>query len=121
MRDYLEARLTEVFGPDNIHFNGKFSTSERLPNTCNVSFLGKGLHGRTVLCNTKHLLASVGAACHSDWGSKPSHILEALGIPCHVALNAVRMSVGRETTLEDIDIIVEDLGEVVNRLKKENS
>lgn len=112
----MEAKLTEVFGSGNIHFNGKFQTSKRLPNTCNVSFIGKDLHGKTILAKTESLLASVGAACHSDRGSKPSHILTAIGIPCNIAMNAVRMSVGRETTIEDIDIVVEDLKNVIDSL-----
>ncbi|XP_031560303.1 selenocysteine lyase-like [Actinia tenebrosa] len=119
VRDYLETRLEEVFGSDNIHINGKFPTSERLPNTCNVSFIGKDLQGRAVLSRVKYLLASVGAACHSDRGSKPSPILEALGIPCHVAINAIRMSVGRETTTGDIDIVVQDLKDTIDRMKQE--
>ncbi|CAH3194406.1 unnamed protein product [Porites evermanni] len=118
VRDYLESRLKETF-EDNIQFNGKFDTSERIPNTCNVSFLGRGLEGRKILAAVKKLQASVGAACHSDAVSRPSPILTAIGIPHDVAMNALRLSVGRYTSKNDIDIILEDLEVVVKTLKKD--
>ena len=118
VRDYLESRLKETF-EDNIQFNGKFDTSERIPNTCNVSFLGRGLEGRKILAAVKKLQASVGAACHSDAVSRPSPILTAIGIPYDIAMNALRLSVGRYTSKNDIDVILEDLEIVVKTLKKE--
>ncbi|VDI75204.1 cysteine desulfurase [Mytilus galloprovincialis] len=45
VRDYLEIKLQEAF-KDRIHLNGKFATSERLPNTCNVSILSDKLQGK---------------------------------------------------------------------------
>ena len=119
VRDYLESRLKETF-EDSIQFNGKFDTSERIPNTCNVSFLGRGLEGRKILAAVKKLQASVGAACHSDAVSRPSPILTAIGIPHDVAMNALRLSVGRYTSRNDIDIILEDLEVVVKTLKKDH-
>ena len=118
VRDYLESRLKETF-EDNIQFNGKFDTSERIPNTCNVSFLGRGLEGRKILAAVKKLQASVGAACHSDAVSRPSPILTAIGIPHDIAMNALRLSVGRYTSKNDINVILEDLEIVVKTLKKE--
>lgn len=118
MRDYLEFRLKETFG-DKIQFNGKFETSDRIPNTCNVSFLGSGLEGRKILATVKKLQASVGAACHSDAVSRPSPILTAIGVPHDIAMNALRLSVGRKTSKEDIDLVVGDLKVAVESLKKE--
>ena len=93
IRDYLEVRLKEIF-QDKIQVNGKFETSERIPNTCNVSFIGIGLEGRKILATVKRLQASVGAACHSDVVSRPSPILIAIGVPHDIAMNALRLSVG---------------------------
>ncbi|XP_025903988.1 selenocysteine lyase-like [Nothoprocta perdicaria] len=70
VRDYLEARLEASFGKQRIHFNSKFAGSKRLCNTCNFSILGPGLQGRRVLSHCKTLLASVGAACHSEKGER---------------------------------------------------
>jgi len=116
VRDHLEARLKETF-QDKIQFNGKFETSDRLPNTCNVSFIGSGLEGRKILATVKTFQASVGAACHSDAVSRPSHILTAIGVPYDIAMNALRLSVGRNTTKQDIDLVVEDLKDAVECLK----
>ncbi|XP_067229850.1 selenocysteine lyase isoform X2 [Chanodichthys erythropterus] len=109
-----------VFGKDKIHFNSHFSGSDILPNTCNFSILGRGLQGRRVLSTCRRLLASVGAACHSDRGDQPSHILLSCGIPYDVATNALRISVGRSTSREDVDIVVEDLRDTVEQLERMN-
>lgn len=120
IRCYLEQKLLAVFGSDKIHFNSHFPGSDILPNTCNVSILGRGLQGRRVLSTCRRLLASVGAACHSDTGDQPSHILLSCGIPYHVATNALRISVGRSTSREDVDIVVEDLRDTVEQLERMN-
>ncbi|XP_039552824.1 selenocysteine lyase isoform X3 [Passer montanus] len=70
VRDYLEATLEASFGKQRIHFNSRFKGSKRLCNTCNFSILGPGLQGRRVLAHCKVLLASVGAACHSEKGDR---------------------------------------------------
>ncbi|CAG2213331.1 SCLY [Mytilus edulis] len=111
IRDYLEIKLQEAF-KDRIHLNGKFTTSERLPNTCNVSILSDKLQ---VLSNCRILQASIGAACHSQ--NRPSPILLAIGVPESVARNALRLSVGRETTKDDIDCVIQDLIQAVNQLE----
>lgn len=118
IRLYLEQKLLDVFGKKRLHFNSHFKGSDTLPNTCNVSILGQGLYGRRVLSTCRRLLASVGAACHSDHGDQPSHILLNCGIPYHIAANALRISVGRGTSREDVDIVVEDLQKAVEKLEQ---
>ncbi|NXL95401.1 SCLY lyase, partial [Alectura lathami] len=121
VRDYLEARLEASFGKQRIHFNSQFTGSRRLCNTCNVSILGPGLQGRRVLSHCKTLLASVGAACHSEKGDRPSSILLSCGIPYNVAQNALRLSVGRDTTRADVDLVVQDLMQAVAQLDKDQA
>ncbi|XP_029938712.1 selenocysteine lyase [Salarias fasciatus] len=116
---YLENRLQTVF-KNRIHFNSHYPGSDILPNTCNVSILGRTLQGWRVLSHCRKLLASVGAACHSDSGNRPSHILLSCGIPSEVAANALRLSVGRWTTEADVDAVVEDLRETVQLLEEMN-
>lgn len=116
---YLEERLQAVF-KDKIHFNSHYPGSDILPNTCNVSILGPTLQGWRVLSNCKRLLASVGAACHSDSGNRPSHILLNCGVPSEVAANALRLSVGRGTTEADVDAVVADLRDAVKLLEEMN-
>ncbi|XP_069006987.1 selenocysteine lyase isoform X1 [Embiotoca jacksoni] len=116
---YLEERLQAVF-QDKIHFNSHYPGCDILPNTCNVSILGPALQGWRVLSTCRRLLASVGAACHSDSGNRPSHILLSCGVPSEVAANALRLSVGRATSRADVDAVVEDLRETVQLLEDMN-
>lgn len=112
----MEKRLVEVF-PNQIHFNGKFNTSERIPNTCNFSIAGPGLQGYRILSRLKRTQVSLGAACHSDQHFAPSRILLAMGIGNEIACNALRVSVGRETSLNDIEIVLGDLQQAVAQLQ----
>jgi hypothetical protein len=92
LRDRLHSMLQE--GYPRLVLNGH--QSERLPNTLNVSF--PGLSGRAILSGIWDLEASVGAACHGD-EEHPSPVLTAMGTPPDAALGAVRLSVGRTSTL----------------------
>ncbi|XP_004475876.1 selenocysteine lyase isoform X2 [Dasypus novemcinctus] len=116
VRDYLEDRLEAEFDK-RLYLNSRFPGTERLPNTCNFSIRGPKLQGRRVLAQCRTLLASVGAACHSDHQDKPSPVLLSCGIAPDVASNAVRLSVGRSTTRAEVDLVVEDLKQAVARLE----
>ncbi|XP_032211211.1 selenocysteine lyase isoform X1 [Mustela erminea] len=117
VRDYLEERLVAEFDKQRIHLNSQFPGTERLPNTCNFSIRGPQLQGRAVLAQCRTLLASVGAACHSDHVDRPSPVLLSCGIPFDVARNALRLSVGRSTTRAEVDLVVQDLKQAVARLE----
>uniref|UniRef100_A0A7N5JW77 Selenocysteine lyase n=1 Tax=Ailuropoda melanoleuca TaxID=9646 RepID=A0A7N5JW77_AILME len=117
VRDYLEERLAAEFDKQRIHLNSQFPGTERLPNTCNFSIRGPQLQGRAVLAQCRTLLASVGAACHSDHVDRPSPVLLSCGIPFDVARNALRLSVGRSTTRAEVDLVVQDLKQAVARLE----
>src|SRR5262249_27054940 len=73
--------------------------AQRLPNTLNVLF--PDVSGRRLLELCPQVMASNGSACHADQ-EHPSTILTALGIDPERALGAVRLSVGRSTTREEI-------------------
>jgi cysteine desulfurase len=80
--------------------------AERLPNTLNVLF--PNVSGRRLLEQCSRVLASTGSACHAD-REDPSAILTVLGIPADAALGAVRLSLGRPTTHDDVEIAATDL------------
>jgi cysteine desulfurase len=80
--------------------------SERLPNTINVLF--PHVSGRLLLEGCPRVLASTGSACHADT-EDASAILLALGIPREMALGAVRLSLGRKTTREDVETAASSL------------
>lgn len=111
LRDRLH-RLLQAGYPDLV-LNGH--ETERLPNTLNVSF--PGLSGRAVLSGLRELEASVGAACHGD-EEHPSSVLTAMGVPPEVALSAVRLSVGRTTTHEEVEEAARLLLARVRELRK---
>ena len=73
--------------------------TQRLPNTLNVLF--PNASGRRVLEKCPRVMASTGSACHAD-SEEPSAILTALGIAHEQALGAVRLSLGRGTTADDV-------------------
>ncbi len=94
--------------------------SQRLPNTVNALF--PNVSGRQLLENCPRVMASTGSACHAD-NEDPSAVLTALGIPDDQALGAVRLSLGRGTTKEDIAVAVSSLAaawRVTSQTKRRN-
>jgi cysteine desulfurase len=94
LRDRLQRRLQS----QGWILNGK--TAPRLPNTLNIS--KTGLDGEDILRRTPEIAASTGAACHAG-RTEPSSVLLAMGIPREQALGALRLTLGRWTTEENID------------------
>ena len=78
----------------------------RLPNTLNVLF--PGVSGREVLRRCGRVVASTGSACHAG-SEAPSAVLLALGLEPAAALGAVRLSLGRSTTQDEVEAAAADL------------
>ncbi len=97
LRDRMWAQLREAFG-DQLTLNGH--PDLRLPNTLNVNFLGE--YGGDLLERTQEVAASRGSACHAGHVTL-SPVLKAMGVPPREGRGAVRFSVGRYTTEEEID------------------
>jgi cysteine desulfurase len=105
LRDRFWEGLREIFG-DRVTINGH--PSERLPNTLNVNFVGRA--GAEILAALPGVAASTGSACHA--GSVTlSPVLSAMGVPPEEGMGAVRFSLGRTTTREELE-------EVLHRLKE---
>lgn len=100
LRDHLLAGLKSLYG-DAVHLNGH--PVKRLPNTLNISFAGR--LGSEVLAALQTVAASTGSACHSG-RPELSPVLAAMGVPESIGLGAVRFSLGRSTTREEIDEVV---------------
>ena len=105
-RDALWERLRERWG-DQVVLNGH--PTLRLPNTLNVGFVGRD--GREILAAMPEVAASTGSACHSG-GTEPSPVLAAMGVPREAGAGAVRLSLGRATTDDELAALVERLAEV---------
>ena len=78
----------------------------RLPNTLNVGFRGKD--GSEILHKLDGVAASTGSACHSS-SITLSPVLAAMGVPPEVGMGAIRFSLGRGTSREEIEGVVEQL------------
>ena len=97
VRDHLHQRL--IAAVSGLRLNGH--PEHRLPNTLHVSF--PGVSGRALLAETADVVAaSVGSACHSELDAV-SGVLAAMGIDAGRAAGAVRLSVGRGTSREDVE------------------
>ena len=103
LRDRFWDRLRAVFG-DRVALNGHID--ERLPNTLNVSFAGQV--GADMLARMPEVAASTGSACHSG-RIMLSPVLEAMGIGPEAGMGAIRFSLGRGTTEEEIEQAVDRL------------
>jgi cysteine desulfurase len=113
LRDRIIATIPELV-PGTL-LNGHLT--KRLANNVNVCF--PGLEAEPVLLglDLKGVFASSGSAC-STASLEPSHVLTAIGRPADIARSSLRVTLGRETTDEDIDYFFETLPSVVKRLRE---
>lgn len=107
LRDSFWSELQSRFG-NRIALNGH--PALRLPNTLNVSFVGRV--GAEILERLDGVAASTGSACHSG-RVELSPTLEAMGVEPERGTGAVRFSLGRGTTREEIAAVVERLSDVL--------
>jgi cysteine desulfurase len=107
LRDRLWTELRAAFG-DQIALNGH--PSLRLPNTLNVSFIGRV--GAEILARLDGVAASTGSACHAG-RVELSPVLAAMALPSNLGMGAIRFSLGRTTTEGEIGDVVERLRNLV--------
>jgi len=107
LRDRLWAALQENLG-DRVVLNGHAEKS--LPNTLNVSFVGHV--GAEILEKIPEVAASTGSACHTGQ-VELSPVLEAMGMSPEVGAGAIRFSLGRTTTAQDIETVAKRLIQVL--------
>lgn len=111
MRDLLHNQLLAALSSDQVRLNGH--PEKRLPNTLNLSF--KGQEANTLLDDLQNAVAaSAGAACHAGQ-VKVSPVLQAMGTPLVWAQGAVRFSVGRSTTADQINQAAEAIVAAVHK------
>ncbi len=107
LREHFWKLLQKNFG-DRIVLNGH--PVNRLPNTLNVSFVGKA--GGEILSRLKGVAASTGAACHSG-SVELSPVLKAMGVIPEVGMGAIRFSLGRMTTIQELETVIQLLKDAV--------
>ena len=113
LRDYYVEQVKEKI--PYIKINGDME--KRLPGNSNISF--RFIEGEGLLLNLdlKGICASSGSACTSG-SLDPSHVLLAIGLPHEIAHGSLRISIGKYNTRKEIDYLIENLVEIVNRLRE---
>jgi len=112
LADYFIDRVTSAI-PD-VFLNGP--RKNRIPQTVNLSFAG--IEGESIVLSLdiEGIACSAGSACTSG-ATEPSHVLIAMGKPKVRSQGAIRFSMGRSTTREQLDYVIAKLGPVVQRLR----
>jgi len=109
MWEGIRARVPDV------RLNGH--PTERLPGTANVCYRNVESESIVLGLDLKGIAVSAGSACTAG-SVEPSHVLVAMGMPLDWAMGAVRSSLGRSTTTEDVDFVVASVTEVVSRIRQ---
>nr|WP_300209263.1 cysteine desulfurase NifS [uncultured Anaerostipes sp.] len=112
IRDYaIDRILSEI---PYCRLNG--DRRKRLPNNINISFQFIEGESLLIMLDMAGICASSGSACTSG-SLDPSHVLLAIGLPHEIAHGSLRMTLGEETTKEDMDYVIEKLKEIVDKLR----
>lgn len=111
MRDRLERDLVRLISTAHVNGGG----AERVYNTTNISFEGLQAEAILLLLSEADICCSSGAACSSG-SLEPSHVLKAMGLSERLAHGAIRFSLSRFTTQEQIDQVVRKIPDVIARL-----
>lgn len=112
-RDYLIQKVESSIPGARLNGHRRM----RLPNNVNFSFSGLEGAALLLLLDQDGICVSSGAACSASSG-KGSHVLEAIGVPEEYQRGAVRMTLGPETTREELDYVVERLKEHIFQLRE---
>jgi cysteine desulfurase len=110
LRDRLWQGLSDM---EEVYLNGDFD--HRVPGNLNVSF--NYVEGESLIMALKDMAVSSGSACTSS-SLEPSYVLRAIGRNDELAHSSIRFTIGRFTTLEEIDYIVERVREKVAKLRE---
>jgi cysteine desulfurase len=113
MRDYLKNKLLDSI--EEVSFNGH--PEKRLPGNCNFSF--KYIEGESIVLklDISGIAVSSGSACSSS-SMKPSHALVAMGLSHEEAFGSLRVTLGFENTMEEIDYFLEVTEKTIKDLRK---
>lgn len=112
----LRDRLEKTFLDQVLDARINGDASRRVPNTTNLTFPGAGGEALLIALDLLGVACSTGAACSSG-AVEPSHVLLAIGLTQDDARSSLRFSLGRLTTVEEIDYVASVIPGVVNRLR----
>jgi cysteine desulfurase len=112
LRDKLVSRV--IASVPETFLNGH--PNERLPNNANITFMDVEGEAMLLYLNENGIFASTGSACNSK-SLEPSHVILAMGLPYEASHGSIRFTLGRHTTEEDIDKVIEVLPGIVQKLR----
>ena len=112
LRDYFIRRVLEEV-PYTL-LNG--DPVKRLPNNANFSFQFIEGESLLIMLDMKGIAGSSGSACTSG-SLDPSHVLLAIGLPHEIAHGSLRLTLGADTTKEDLDYTLDQIKEIVAKLR----
>jgi len=110
LRDKLWCGLSSL---GDVYLNGDLN--HQIPHCLNVRF--SGVHQESLLLSMRPFALATGSACNSVL-STPSHVLQAMGLTLTEASNSIRISLGRETSDDDVDNLLRNLQQEVVRLRR---
>lgn len=113
LRDYLMERVLKEIPFTRV--NG--DRTNRLPNNVNLCFQFVEGESLLIMLDMKGICGSSGSACTSG-SLDPSHVLLAIGLPHEIAHGSLRLTLGADTTREDIDYTVDTIKEIVSQLRE---
>ena len=113
LRDYLIGRILQEI-PDT-RLNGH--PVKRLPGNVNVSFAAVEGESVLIMLDMQGICASGGSACTTG-ALDPSHVLLALGVSSELARGSLRLTLGEDNTGEEMDVVVEELKQIVGRIRE---
>ena len=99
---------------DEVRLNGH--PTLRLPGTCNMCFRNVESESIVLGLDLKGIATSAGSACTSG-SVEPSYVLVAMGLPLDWAMGSVRCSLGRSTTAEDVDYVIDSVVPLAAKLR----
>lgn len=114
--EFLRTRLLDGIRSSLEHVRLNGDPVRRLPNTLNLSFEFVEAESLMIGLDLAGIAVSSGSACSSG-STEPSHVLLAMGIEPTVCQSAIRISLGRDNTEEDVEYALEVLPELVGRLR----
>lgn len=112
LRDYMIAQIENKIPYCRLNGDRK----KRLPNNVNISFQFIEGESLLIMLDMEGICASSGSACTSG-SLDPSHVLLAIGLPHEIAHGSLRLTLGDETTKEDVDYVVEKISGIVEKLR----
>ena len=107
--------LDELSFVDSIHLNGAYDN--RVVSNLNLRIDGVPGQRLVTLCDLYGVCISSGSACN-EGQAQPSHVLKAIGLSDEEALNSIRITIGHQNTIEEIEYAADIIKQLIKRIRE---